>query len=234
MQGRGHPWLNRLAYSIYSRTRVLGARRISRLGSPATIVDVGVGAGTPELYKAFPDAGLLLVEPLAEYEPHLKAICAARPRCRYALSAVGARQGTRSIQVVPGLLEHSSFLARTPLAATDNRIEERLVSVTTLDALMAELSPTPPFGLKIDTEGLELEVIRGATGLLRDTEFVIAEVSILKRFEASYTFAEFIAEMAARGFEVFDVLQVVRPDPSGTRYVDLAFVNSRRRPARSV
>ena len=229
MQRRGHRWLNRLAYSIFSRTRVFGARRISRLGSPATIVDVGVGAGTPELYKAFPDAGLLLIEPLAEYEPHLKAICASRPRCRYALAAVGARKDTRSIQVVPGFLEHSSFLTRTPLAATYNLVEERVVNVTTLDTLMAELSPTPPFGLKIDTEGLELDVIRGATAFLRETEFVIAEVSILKRFESSYTFAEFISEMAARGFEVFDVLQVVRPDPSGTRYVDLAFVNSRRR-----
>ncbi len=34
---------------------------------PGTLIDVGVAHGTPELYAAFPDARLLLVEPLADY-----------------------------------------------------------------------------------------------------------------------------------------------------------------------
>ena len=41
---------------------------IRRLGfRPQTIIDVGVAHGTPQLYAAFPDAQLILVEPLSEY-----------------------------------------------------------------------------------------------------------------------------------------------------------------------
>jgi hypothetical protein len=39
--------------------------------SPATLIDVGVAMGTPALYRAFPDAHLVLIEPLAEYEQDL-------------------------------------------------------------------------------------------------------------------------------------------------------------------
>ena len=39
--------------------------------APRTVIDVGVEAGTPELYRAFPDADLLLVEPMEEWRDHL-------------------------------------------------------------------------------------------------------------------------------------------------------------------
>src|SRR5690349_20367910 len=44
--------------------------------APATVIDVGVAAGTPVLYEAFPDAYHVLVEPLAEFEPALQALVA--------------------------------------------------------------------------------------------------------------------------------------------------------------
>ena len=87
----------------------------------------------------------------------------------------------------------------------------------TLDTLMEEYGFEPPFGLKIDTEGFEDQVIRGATNFLRRTEFVIAEVSVAERFVDSYTFAEFTELMDENDFFLWDVLGVsgVRfwPDP---------------------
>jgi hypothetical protein len=47
--------------------------------------------------------------------------------------------------------------------------------------------------LKIDAEGSQLEVIRGATETLSQTSFIIAEVSVSPRFPGSYRFAEFLA-----------------------------------------
>jgi hypothetical protein len=58
-------------------------------------------------------------------------------------------------------------------------------------------------------------VIRGASAFLQLTQFVIAEVSILKRFEGSYSFAEFIAEMSRHGFEAYDILHVGQARPFG-------------------
>ena len=88
-------------------------------------------------------------------------------------------------------LEYTSFLERSNLTKTGSRLESRTVEITTLDDLKSELSLEPPYGLKIDTEGFELEVIKGGSNFLKETQFVIVEVSILKRFYDSYSFEEF-------------------------------------------
>ncbi len=41
---------------------------LARLGPAATIIDIGVWKGTPELYAAFPEAYHVLIEPMKEYE----------------------------------------------------------------------------------------------------------------------------------------------------------------------
>jgi FkbM family methyltransferase len=175
--------------------------------APATLVDVGVGPGTAGLYHAFPDSYLVLVEPLREFEPHMQRLVSER-RGEYVLTAVGAASGEMELHVNPGALMTSSLLSheRPPEVS----LEPRSVPITTLDALYAERSWKPPFGLKIDTEGFENEVIAGAGRLLEDTQFVLAEVSVARRFVGGYTFADFVAEMDARGFRLCDVLHVQR------------------------
>ena len=54
---------------------------------------------------------------------------------------------------------------------------------------------------------------------------MIAEVSVAQRFEGSYTFAEFVALMAARQFELCDVLNVVKRSGGDVTYLDCAFRN---------
>ncbi len=200
------------------------AAQLRRHGfAPRTLVDVGVGSGTPILYDAFPDAELLLIEPLAEFEADLRRILASR-RGRYLLTALGPRPGERTLHVEPGNRLKSSFLERSALTASGDRREARAVPVTTLDLLRVEQALAPPFGLKLDTEGFELEVVRGATRFLEETLFVIAEVSVAPRFEGGYAFADFVAALAERGFRACDVLEVARGSRSPeTPYLDLLF-----------
>jgi FkbM family methyltransferase len=191
--------------------------------APRTLVDVGVGSGTPALYAAFPDAELVLVEPLAEFEPDLQRIVAERSG-RYLLAAVGATSQERSIHVEPGNRLKSSFLRRARLTTTGDPLETRRVPVTTLDELREKHGLVAPFGLKLDTEGFELEAIRGAPRFLEDTLFVIAEVSMARRFEGGYAFAEFVAVLAEHDFRACDVLEVARGSRGPeTPHLDLLF-----------
>src|SRR5207237_822373 len=80
------------------------------------------------------------------------------------------------------------------------RFEIREVPMTTLDHLRERHGWGGPFGLKIDAEGFEPEVIEGAERLLQETQFVIAEVSVTERFEDDHSFARFIAWIDSRGF----------------------------------
>lgn len=185
---------------------------------PRTVVDVGVAEGTPWLYEAFPEAFHVLIDPLAEHELHLQR-CAREYGGRYFLTAVGAENGTAVMDVVPGRPGKSSFLERTALTASEGAVEKREVPMITLDALFEGRGFEPPFGLKIDAEGFEDEVIKGAPRLLRDTQFVIAELSVAERFRRGYAFSDFTERMDAAGFYLWDILNV-----GGRRFVDAAFV----------
>jgi FkbM family methyltransferase len=194
---------------------------------PRTVIDVGVGGGTPHLYEAFPDAHLVLVEPLAEFAPAIASVLARRPGVHFPV-ALGAAEAEREVRVEPRFAERSSFYARHELEVTGDAATIRRIPVTTLDRLVGAQRFAAPYGLKIDVEGAELEVIRGAAETLLATDFVIAEVSVLDRFEGGHTFAEFVAAMDAAGFAVRDILGVGRADTSEVTFVDLVF---RRRDA---
>jgi len=185
--------------------------------SPRTVVDVGAGRGTAHLYEAFPEAYHFLVEPLTEYESDLRKALELY-QGEYIFTAAGATN-TRAFINVERRPMMSSFLARTDLTSTGKQVEKREVAVKTLDTLMEEYGFEPPFGLKIDTEGFEDPVIRGATNFLRRTQFVIAELSLAERFVNSCTFAEFTELMDENDFHLWDVLGV-----SGVRFLDVAFV----------
>jgi FkbM family methyltransferase len=181
---------------------------LGKLATPATVIDVGVGHGTPRLYEAFPHAHQLLLEPLKEFEPDLKRIV-KEYRGDYRLVAVGAAPGNVEIRVEREYeLTKSSIKPRTAVSDAGKKFDVRSVPVTTIDATVAELGLAGPYVIKIDTEGYELDVIQGATATLTKTQLVIAEVAVAPRFVGGYAFADFIRAMDERGFGLYSILQI--------------------------
>jgi FkbM family methyltransferase len=190
---------------------------------PATVIDVGVARGTPNLYDAFPDAHLVLIEPLVEFEEDLKRV-ARRRGGEYVLAAVGAAPGRAEIHVNPAMLYESSMLVNEWRPSDEHEaLERREIEVTTLDALRADRRWAGPFGLKIDAEGYERQVIEGAATLLPETQFVIAEVSITRPFKGGASFADFITLMDGHGFAVHDLLDGLKRGNGGVEFVDVMF-----------
>ena len=208
-------WLPGQAYWKAAYLRRLGFR-------PATVIDVGVAYGTPELYEAFPKAELLLVEPSAEFAAAIQAILSARQGV-YVPVALGVETGERELHVEPRRPLLTSLFVRRDLERTGDATVPRRVTVETLDRVLAAHPCPRPYGLKIDAEGAELEVIRGARETLRDSEFVIAEVSVPQRFEGGYRFAELIIELDRHGFEVCDILDIGRAPTSIVVFLDVVF-----------
>ena len=192
------------------------ARYFRRFGFEApTIIDVGVLTGTPFLYDAFPDRRFVLIDPLEE--------CAASVARRWPgldrevhVTALGAEAGTLELHLDRVRPARTSAHARNDEAVAPAR---RVVPVRRLDDITAPLDG--PFGLKIDTEGHEIEVLRGATATLARCEWVLAELSIKRRFEGGYRFSEAIAFMAAQGFEVYSFLSGLTRSP---RMADILFI----------
>jgi FkbM family methyltransferase len=220
VKGDPHGWPNSQAFWTPAYIRRLGFR-------PATMVDVGVGPGTPDIYEAFPESFLVLVEPVEEQFAAARRILKRR-RGTLIEAALGAAVGTRTLLVEPGALQGSSFYTYNPEsksreAGRNGTTIAREVRVTTLDALIEDGAWAAPFGLKMDAQGAELEVIRGGSRFLARTEFVIAEVNVIDRYPGSYSFAEFIAAMDGQGFQVCDILDIARTPSAEVKYLDLVF-----------
>jgi len=189
----------------------------------ATLIDVGTAYGTPGFYAMVPEAAVILIDALVEYRSQMDKIVAERGGKAF-VCAVGRAPGELELLVEPGQLTKSSATARTGLTRTGGRLEPRKVAMRTLDSVVTEAALGGPYGLKIDCEGMELEVLSGAGCMLADTLFIVAEVSVARRFEVGYTFEEFIQALADLGFRVSNVLSA-NPGPDGiVRFVDLLFL----------
>ena len=146
----------------------------------------------------------------------------AKWRGEILMTAVGDREGEAELHVDTDRPMMSSLLERPPDMPPSP--ETRRVPLTTLDRLAAEHDWEPPFGVKIDVEGADHLVVEGATEVLKQTQFVIAEVRVASAFVDGNTFAHFIALMDARGFALNDILSAPRSRMTGNViYVDAFF-----------
>lgn len=193
-------------------------RHLNELGfNPKTIVDVGVADGTLELYRHFKSPYLVLVEPMVEFKSSIEAILQ-----RYAgeahFVAAGAEDG--SVEFGVGS-DASAFHNAKPVL--DGAVSSRTVPSRRLDTIMK--NPVGPIMLKIDVEGFELAVIDGATDLLKNVEVAILETRLFDVIGGTSIFAQVCARMAAEGYEVYDIIDMIaRPLDGALVLCDIVFV----------
>lgn len=211
--GRGGP--RRTLPEVLAHLRSLGL-------APGTVVDVGVARGTPELYDAFPGLPLLLVEPLEEHRDLLRSVCAQRPGSAYALAAAGPEPGSLEI-VVHRVPECSSVLGDRD--AGGEPAPRRTVPVVRIDDLVANHRMRPPFVVKVDVEGAELQVLEGARETLAATDVVLLEVSFFELVPGGAQLPDVVAWMRDAGFAPYDIYNGhTRPLDGALAQVDMAFV----------
>ncbi|ASM71236.1 MULTISPECIES: FkbM family methyltransferase [Roseobacteraceae] len=195
--------------------------------SPDVVFDVGVHDGTPWLYKSFPNARFVLVDPQPD--------CADAVRTSGQLDdfdfhavALGAETGIAALNVpetTPGKGgAMASLMERTDnLATTFNKVDTYEVPVKRLDDVAKAYDGR--VGLKIDTEGFEAAVLAGGPKTLKRCEFVILELSVTDRFTKTAPPSEAIALLAQAGLELRDILAIAdgpgkRAQP---RHMDVMF-----------
>ena len=182
---------------------------------PNTVIDVGVGYGTPPLYSKFPEARHLLIEPLKEFECWMQDIC-KRCKAEYILAAAGPSAGEGEIGVSPDLV--GSSMLRMGM-------ERRRTPIITINDACRERNLKGPFLIKADVQGAELLVIEGAGEILSDTELVILETSFFSFHKGCPELFEVMRYMKEKGFVAFDFFSGHNRPLDGSRaQVDVAFV----------
>lgn len=192
---------------------------------PATIVDVGVATDTEEIYGFWPRANYILVEPCVEFEPAIKKQCETfEPgRSRYFMVAAGAVNGETVIYASPDL--GGSSIYRT-IEADDGAYDmrPRTVPQLTLEHMWNTAGFPGPALLKIDVQGGEIEVLKGAVNIIDNFEVIITECNLLGSYQGGPLFHDMIAFLANMNFVLYEIIHYGMAGTGKMAELDLVFV----------
>jgi len=199
-------------------------RTLVALGyKPSHIVDVGahMGGWTRSALNLFPKAYYSLFEPqrdLLENQTDLDL-----PNVRKIYMGVGAKSGQSLFTNNPR--RDSSSFRFSPPEAKERGFDQELMPIVSLDDFFGSSDEWPrPDLLKVDAEGLDLEVVSGGAKVIDSCEIVLLEAGVLnKSFQNGL--GRTIAHMGDRGFTVFDITDLNRTPSAGALWnVEVAFV----------
>lgn len=187
---------------------------------PNGIIDIGAYQGdwTRLIAGVFPRVPILMVEAQAEKKSHLDAVRADIPCADYALCLLGSSEGS---EVTFNVMEtgSSTYSERSNVARAQRSLKTR-----TLDNLLKEHPLPPPLFIKLDVQGAELDVIRGAASAMEQAQIVQLEIALMPYNEGAPMANAVFNFMEERGFVLFDVCGFIRPKPSYLTQIDVLFV----------
>jgi len=192
-------------------------RHLLRTAGIRQVIDVGANEGQYAglLRSEYGYAGdIVSFEPLPEAHARLTQRASRHSAGRWRVAprmALGAST-QRSIIHVAGNSVSSSLLPMESLhqqalpGSAGCQSEEILVQ--RLDDVVAELDLTVDAGtlVKVDTQGYELEVLKGAPDTIAKAGIIQAEMSLAVLYAGQPLFAELFEYITSRGFDVFDMI----------------------------
>jgi FkbM family methyltransferase len=216
------PEFDRFAHLYaYAPNMELGLAAVARRGiQPAVVIDVGAFEGdwSRMARQIWPSSKILMFEPNSQKKADVDRAAKEIGATAYN-DLLGADDGQEVTFNVMG--SGSSIMSeRSPLDRTQ---ETRRLS--RLDSTV--LSATSPTFLKIDAQGYELEVLKGAQQLLPSIEAILLEVAIIEINEGAPILADVVSFMKTIGFVTCEILEIHRrPLDQALNQIDILFVRA--------
>lgn len=194
--------------------------------SPRTVVDGGacMGDWTRLFRSVFPDATVLMIEAQECHAEALRHVCEQQaPKVKLAHSLIGPPGLNKAAFVV---LDDAAGGTGSSVLPENSNVPRHVVilPVTTLDALVEQQGLSAPDFIKLDVQGFELEVLKGAAAALTAAEFVLLEVSLWQYNQGSPLLAEVIGWMDQHGFRAYEIFDISRRGDGVLVQVDVLFV----------
>ena len=195
----------------------------------ALIADVGGGtATTASLFsKHFPNQDIYVFEPIKTNFQEIQKAAARTNRWQLVNKAVGSQVGTTEINIseritASSLLEMDSNIGGVygDLLKTQRK---ETIEITTLDATLPSNKPVDI--LKMDVQGFEMEVLKGAEKTLLRTKIIVLEINNHDGYRGGPTYFEIDAYLRQRNFQLFDLLPNLRENGKLLDW-DAIYVNS--------
>lgn len=193
-----------------------------------TVVDVGANRGQFALLarERFPNAELICFEPLPQARERLNAVLPLLGRISVVPCAAADESGRRAFHV--SAREDSSSLlpiGAGQVAAYPGTQEESQteIDVVTLAEALRERVFLRPALLKVDTQGSEFEVLRGAGAFLGAFDHLVLELSFQELYVGQAPASQVIQFLLDRGWRIAGILGRTWTESGGTVQADFLF-----------
>ena len=176
------------------------------------------------------DGRIISFEPQSRNAAHLRDEARADPRWQIHDYALGSTDTRLDLNIMRADLL-SSFLdpnpAMAPMFRDVNVIERKeTVEVRRLDSIRGTLGGLENVFLKLDTQGFDLEVIRGALATLLTVRALQTEIAMQPLYRNAPSYQETLDALAALGFAVTAMAPVSRDELMRVIEFDCVLVNS--------
>lgn len=192
------------------RDEVSRAVRVASEVGADCILDVGANVGqfAGEVFQNGWQGRVISFEPLSSEHQTLSALAAGNPRWTVALrGAIGEQAGQSEIHragnsasssLLPMRREHIDAAAGSAPVGVETIEIRRLDEV---DCIPREVQ----LFLKIDTQGYEMSVIRGAAGLMPRIKGMLVEVSFAQLYDGQPLAFEVLDHLVRQGYRIHDL-----------------------------
>ena len=188
-----------------------------------TVIDVGVGKGTDTLYSGVGHADYILVEPVPDTRGVVQKI-ADKLGGQFFNVAASDTDGETTFFLHEDITG-SSLLKQLEKEEGLNG-KEICVQTKRLDSIISSSLRTPCI-LKLDTQGHEINVLKGAANLLRQVDMIICEVSFHQFRQNAPEVADIIIKMREYDYVPYEILEGhYRSVDNALAQVDIVFVKT--------
>jgi FkbM family methyltransferase len=200
-----------------------------KLIQPKTLIDVGANKGQFSVVARhlFPELQIHAFEPLESERGRAESVL-SEPAKTYPIALddkkgtanffVTSRQDSSSL-LTPGLGQKAAYGVGLSSQIT--------VSVARLDEFFQPWNLAPPVLLKLDVQGAELRVLRGAQGALQFIDGILCEVSFVELYKSQSRMEEIVAFLSDADFTLRGVFNLSWTKKFGPTQADFLFLARR-------
>jgi len=181
-------------------------KRLKNLGyQPKLVLDIGAYEGNwaESFLTIFPEAKILMLEGQEGKRNLLQQKTAANKHLYFQIALLGSAE----YEVEFNIYETASSVLKEN---NETGAKTEIRTLTTLDKSIINTPFTKADFIKIDTQGYELEILKGAEKTMQQAEFILLEVSLIDIYKNCPMVAEVMAFMQSKGFVLYDICSLMR------------------------
>ena len=178
--------------------------------NPKLVVDIGAHKGdwsAAMYYWLWPDADYLLFEADINREKDLE-----EKGFPYAICLLGSKLNKEETFYYEEKIGTGNGIYKENSNYFELKSKSKTIKSNTLDNICKKNKISHIDVLKLDVQGSELDILKGSTSILKNTDIVVAECQLLEFNKGAAMFGEVIGWMDKHNFNVIDVAQFHRYD----------------------